>query len=223
MRQDRRQAAEPPAPTGNPRQDRENSRSNRIPREPGYLARDLTSQRAAIGDYQRQAEKKPPGLARPRKGWPGPGCIHPDAHSKDRVSDALPAASSSGAMAVLERRPPSISGHDGSGPGGGSRPVMAAMAVRYALDRGVAVGAADGLGLAVPAALAGRENPTRDRTRQDARREWRSPGRRRARRPEPGGPGAEPGTKVFHGRDEPSHTSSRSFLPVSTAKSCSQH
>jgi hypothetical protein len=49
MRQDRRQAAEPPAPTGNPRQDRENSRSNRIPREPGYLARDLTSQRTAIG------------------------------------------------------------------------------------------------------------------------------------------------------------------------------
>ena len=128
MRQDRRQAAEPPAPTGNPRQDRENSRSNRIPREPGYLARDLTSQRAAIGDYRRQAEEKPPGLARPRKGWPGPGCMHPDAHSKDRVSDALPAASSSGAMAVLERRPPSISGHDGSGPGGGSRPVMAAMA-----------------------------------------------------------------------------------------------
>ena len=159
MRQDRRQAAEPPAPTGNPRQDRENSRSNRIPREPGYLARDLTSQRAAIGDYRRQAEEKPPGLARPRKGWPGPGCMHPDAHSKDRVSDALPAASSSGAMAVLERRPPSISGHDGSGPGGGSRPVMAAMAGARRWTAVSQSGAADGLGLAVPAALAGRETP----------------------------------------------------------------
>jgi hypothetical protein len=42
------------------------------------------------------------------------------------------------------------------------------------------------------------------------------------RDPVAAGPGAEPGTKVFHGDDEPSHSPSRSFLPVSTARSCSQ-
>jgi hypothetical protein len=42
------------------------------------------------------------------------------------------------------------------------------------------------------------------------------------RNPAAAGSGGEPGTEVSHGNDEPSHFSSRSFLPVSTAGSCSQ-
>jgi hypothetical protein len=42
------------------------------------------------------------------------------------------------------------------------------------------------------------------------------------RNPVVAGSGTEPSIKVFHGDDEPSHSSSRSFLPVSTARSCSR-
>jgi hypothetical protein len=40
------------------------------------------------------------------------------------------------------------------------------------------------------------------------------------RNPAAADPGTEPGTEVFHGDDESSHSSSRSFLPVSTVISC---
>ena len=86
------------------------------------------------------------------------------------------------------------------------------------------MGAADGSRLAVPAALAGRKP-------HPGTGPGRMPGESGGlqvisvltdRNPAAADLGAETGAKVFHGDDEPSHSSSRSFLRMSTASSCSQ-